>query len=207
MAGAAQVSGGTNAAYRPANAKQLVAGFRSFGRQDFFVHQYDSSLPRPIDDPSFELRPLTSAFVANAIGNDPTFSFSIVSQRIGDVTYVSGIEARDLGGEIRQGIISLYATGAWSIEGLRISFRGELGDRAAFLNEATPSEYKNASYTIDLKIPWAVLRYMFLIREVLLFPIIESSVWETSIRTASLRPDSHTARFTSAAARQRSRQI
>jgi hypothetical protein len=140
----------------PGQVGQLIAGFYSFGHRNFFVHQQTAT-----GNPGFSLRPLTTIFLANAIENDPTFTFSLISERIGDVTYVSGAAARDYGGEIRQGIVSLHATGSWGVEGLKLSVAGELGDRSAFLGKPTPSEFKHVSYAIDLDIPWGVLRFLF----------------------------------------------
>jgi hypothetical protein len=139
------------------HAARLIAGFRSFGRENFFVHHPDPIKP----DPSFDFRPLTTQFLANTIENDTSFKFSIVAERIGDVTYVSGAGARDYGGEVRQGMISLHATGGWSSGGLKLCITGELGDRSAFLGKAVAPEFKKASYAIDLGIPWNVLRFLF----------------------------------------------
>ena len=155
--GVARVSPDSNADCRPENIRELVAGFHAFGRRNFNVYGSDQYRPNP----SFDLRPLTTRFLANAIENDPTFQFSVISERIGDVTYVSGAGARDYGGDIQQGMISLHAIGGWGVEGLRLTVRGELGDRSAFRGKPTPSEFKNASYALDLEIPWAALRFMF----------------------------------------------
>ena len=144
------------AASRLESGRQLIVGFYSSGRRNFFVHQKTAT-----GNPGFSLRPLTTEFLANVIENDPTFKFSLASERIGDVTYVSGAGARDYGGEVQQGIISLQATGGWSPTGLKLSITGELGDRSAFLGKPTPSEFKKASYAIDLDMPWTVLRFLF----------------------------------------------
>lgn len=145
-----------NPACRPKNSiGRLIAGFYSWGGRNFFVHH----LGNP--NPSFSLRPLTTGFLANAIENDPTFEFSLISERIGDVTYISGAQARDYGGEVQKGIISLHGIGDWSVDGLRLCLSGKLGDRSAFLGKPTPSEFKNASYSLELDIPWSVLRFLF----------------------------------------------
>jgi len=150
--GLAKVLPATNPAFRQETGRELIAGFYSFGRRNFFVH-HQTPMGRT-DNPSFSLRPLTTEFLANVIENDPTFKFSLISERIGDVTYVSGAAARDYGGEVQQGITSLDASGGWSVSGLRLSLSGELG-------KPTPSEFKYASYLLELDIPWAVLRYLF----------------------------------------------
>jgi hypothetical protein len=134
----------------------VIVGFHSVGRPCFFVQQSGIS-----PDPSFSLWHLTIGFLCDAIQNDPTFTFSVTSPRVGDVTYISGAEARDYGGHIQQGMISLHATGGWSTEGLKLSINGQLGDRSAFLGKPIPEGYQNASYEIDLNIPWHVLRFLF----------------------------------------------
>jgi hypothetical protein len=157
--GVAKVLPATNPTFRQETGRQLIAGFYLSGRRNFFVHHQTSA--GKTGNPSFSLRPLTTEFLANVVENDSTFKFSLISERIGDVTYVSGAAARDYGGEVQQGIISLDASGGWSVTGLRLSLSGELGDRSAFLGKPTPSEFKHTSYLLELDIPWAVLRFLF----------------------------------------------
>ena len=120
------------------------------------VHQtnYDG-LPR------FVFWPLTTRFLANAISNDDTFKFVLAQERLGEVTYVSGAAARDPGGEVNQGIVSLSAVGGWSAEGLNLSMQGELGDCSALLRKPTALEFKRGSYWVELAIPWMALRFLF----------------------------------------------
>jgi hypothetical protein len=168
--GTAKVLPATNPACRPKNSNgYLIAGFSSFGRREFFVH-YNQVIPNPRfpslplignPNPSFRWRPLTTEFLANAIENDPTFELGLISERIGDVTYISGAEARDYGGPVQQGMTSLRVNGSWSVDGLRLSLSGKLGDHSAFLNKPTPTEFKNDSYALDLEFPWSVLRFLF----------------------------------------------
>jgi hypothetical protein len=114
----------------------------------------------PDRDPSFAFRVLTTQFLSETIENDASFTFSMAQARIGEVTYVSGAGARDYGGNIDQGIVSLEAAGGWKQKGLRLSMRGEL-DQASSSKNLTPGEFKQASYRIELSIPWAVLRFLF----------------------------------------------
>jgi hypothetical protein len=140
---------------RPEHSGQVIAGFYSFGPKCFAVHQ-DNASPTP----SFSFRPLTVGFLSNAIHYDAAFKFSLVQRRLGDVTHLSGAGARDTG-EIRQGILSLHASGGWNPAGLKLHFLGELYENDAFLNRPTPDQYRQASYEIELDIPWAILRFMF----------------------------------------------
>jgi hypothetical protein len=140
---------------RPREAGEVIAGFYNFGPECFFVHQNSAN-----QAPSFVFRPLTAGFLRNAIGEDGTFEFSLMQRRLGDVKYLVGAAARDTG-EISQGILSLHASGGWGQGGLRLHFVGELYENSAFLNRPTPKEYKQASYEIELNIPWMVLRFMF----------------------------------------------
>lgn len=136
-------------------SRSLVAGLRSFGRENLFVYQNDSD-----PNPSFDFRPLTGAFLYNAIYMDRSFAFSITSPRIGEVTYVSGASARDYGGEVTQGMISLQATGFWSREGLALEMSGELGGSDA-LGRPIETGFQHASYAVRLSIPWLALRFIF----------------------------------------------
>ncbi|MEK7992697.1 MAG: hypothetical protein AAB403_02725 [Planctomycetota bacterium] len=136
--------------------RSLIAGLRNFGRENLFVHQSDSD-----PNPSFDFRPLTDAFLYNAIYLDRSFAFSITSPRIGDVTYVSGASARDYGGEVAQGMISLQATGYWNRDGLTLEMSGELGDKEASLGRPVEVGFQHASYAVNLNIPWLALRFIF----------------------------------------------
>lgn len=139
----------------PSREAQLIAGFRSYGGRNLFVHQRGD-----IRDPSFDFRPLTTEFLTSLIEYDRTFAFSLSARSIGDVTYVSGAAARDYGGEVRQDIVSLRSDGCWSSEGLRLHFAGELGEVSSAV-ELRPTEFKQNSYDVGLDIPWATVRFLF----------------------------------------------
>jgi hypothetical protein len=128
----------------------------SFGLQSLGVRQINHD-----GNPSFSFRPLSTRFLANAISNDDTFKFSLTQERLGDVGYISGAGAREYGGDVTQGIISLDAVGGWSPEGLKLSMQGELGDCSALLGQPTAVELKQASYWVELEIPWMTLRFLF----------------------------------------------
>jgi hypothetical protein len=97
--------------------------------------------------------------MSSLIGDDSPFKFSLIADRIGNVTYISGVEARDYGGFVWQRMISLHATGDWSTKGLKICLSGELGDLSA--PPSTSIEFKKESYEIELEIPWSILRFLF----------------------------------------------
>lgn len=140
--------------HRPSPGR-IIAGIRSFGKSNFFVHQADQT-----SAPSFDFWPLTAQFLASVIGDeDPDFSFSIISKRLGDVTHVSGVEARETG-DISQSMTSLRGDGSWSKEGLHFNLSGELGDNACFPNRLTPVKYRSRQFEIKAVIPWTVLRFM-----------------------------------------------
>ncbi|MDP1751009.1 MAG: hypothetical protein Q8L22_16285 [Reyranella sp.] len=135
--------------------RSLIAGLRSFGRENLFIYQSDTD-----PNPSFDFRPLTGAFLYNAIYLDRSFAFSITSKRIGDVTFVSGAQARDYGGEVTQGMINLQATGYWNRDGLTLEISGELGDKDHF-GRPVETGFQHASYAVNLNIPWLALRFIF----------------------------------------------
>jgi len=137
-------------------SRSLIAGLRNFGRENLFVYQSDSN-----PNPAFDFRPLTGGFLYNAIYFDRRFAFSIASSRIGDVTYVSGAAARDYGGPVAQAMISLQATGCWNRDGLTLEMSGELGDTDALLGRPVEREFRQASYAVNLTIPWLTLRFVF----------------------------------------------
>lgn len=137
--------------------RTLFTGLRSFGRKNLFVQQYgqDSS-------PSFDFRPLTGASLYDFIGSEPSFAFSITSPYIGDVTYVSGIDAREYGGEVKQGMVSLQASGHWDQRGLTLNMGGGLGEKSAGPHMVSiEPEFRHASYAVTLNIPWQILRFVF----------------------------------------------
>lgn len=136
----------------PEGRGQVHAGF-GLGR--LLVHQTTHD-----GDPSFDFRPLTTGFLANAISDDAEAQFSLAQRRLGEVTYVSGAAARE-DGPVSQGIISLEAVGKWKPEGLNLSMKGNLGDCSALLGRPTPDRYKQASYWVEVEIPWKTLRFMF----------------------------------------------
>ena len=140
----------------PAGEMKVAADIRSFGRRNLFVQQLGMHR-----NPSFDFRPLTAQFLYNAIEFDAEFDFSLRCERIGDVTYVSGAGARDYGGDVTQGMVSLNVTGGWRKEGLAIALQGDLGDRTAFMNKPVRSEYRKERYLVDIVISWMVLRFVF----------------------------------------------
>ncbi len=154
--GFAHTSPKKGTAIRPQKEGQVVAGFWNFGPLCFFVRQSGGT-----SYPEFSFRPLTTQFLANAIQNDAKFEFSLAQPRVGDVTYVSGTEGRDYGWQVCQGINTLNGSGGWGKEGLHLRISGELYDKSAVLDRTMPEEFNQASYFLELDIPWSVLRFMF----------------------------------------------
>jgi hypothetical protein len=137
-------------------AGRVAAGFYHFGPNCFHVRQRENSAY-----PSFAFHPLTMKFVVGAIGYDSEFEFSLTQKRLGKVTYVDGLAARDTG-SIYQGIRSLIGNGYWNSDGLHFSLKGELDDTPLPYHPGPASkEYRWDKYEIAIHIPWEVLKYMF----------------------------------------------
>ncbi|HTV71065.1 MAG TPA: hypothetical protein VMF90_21250 [Rhizobiaceae bacterium] len=138
---------------------RVAAGFYHFGPDCFHVHQFDQR--GSARDPSFVFYPLKVKFVADAVGYDPEFRFSLAYERLGQVTYVSGAAARDTGG-VYQSIRSVNGAGHWGVEGLHLSLAGELDQTPVpHFRTQVPNEHFRDKYELAVHVPWEVLKHMF----------------------------------------------
>jgi hypothetical protein len=119
----------------------------------------------PSPDLDFQFGVLSRRCFAAAIRCD-RFDFSCTQKYLGDVTYRSlepidpEVPPWDRPSGPTQGITSLNVTGGWTVDGLRLTMKGELGGISQDFKKPTPAELKQASYWIELQIPWSALRFL-----------------------------------------------
>lgn len=112
--------------------------------------------------PAFAFRLLTLDFLAAAMDTRRAgFTFSLLHEAIGSVAYVSSAAARDYGWQLAQAILSANVRGQSSGEGMMLALAGDLANPDPGGADPMPEQYRHASYSIELAIPWDVMRFLF----------------------------------------------